>query len=1399
MHTKNQISLTRKTLYGIMLLGVFFSAFGGGNLTSVRAQEGAMDVPAGKTSYITYTNDSQGYKIDYPNSWYIYPYGVPGDYSNLNQLLLSTVSLIPNDDGEYPVAASNGSTIVIGLNSTAYSANDQSLKNFVETYLISPFFKPPSKEIQVGNLKFIELDGELGRLLFISNGPNVFSAFMPISNLDADQSIINSIISSLEFTRIQKVITSIDETPNSIPIVLYESQRGEISSQAVPSMKMPWDISLSFNYNSGPHGNGDVNYSACNPYVLSSLAGIDFSLRSTNEVLAAAGGTVTYYYEGTNSNYGVGQYVQIDHGGGWKTQYWHLSSIDQWVKDNLNVSNAVQQGQVLGKAGKTGGQNAEHLHFQLKDANGPYGWDGVSIDGYVVRSIIDATDTSRGLNYQGTLTKGNETLGSTFSYPCGSVTRQAKKWSGSSGTITAVGGPVYSSNSRKNGGTPGGSLNPPTLLSPSQGQTLTSRSVHFTWQSPNATNQNGYTFRLSVNSNPDTQPWLVDTGLGNEYSSYDYNFNADGTYYWHMRTWNISNQASNWVTRSFVINTSGGGGNNPPAGFTWCADEDGHCSFSGTADVVYGAVNSFTSPRSFTNGTDCNNGIFGDPISGTRKACYYKLTSPPPSGNLHVEYFNDKNLGGRCYDGYENSTYVFKNWGSGSPASGCNSDNFSARFTGTYNFSGGSYSFHCQHDDGCRIFIDGQLKLDAWWDSSFTGHDWGGSLSGNHEVKIEFYDSGGDARLEAFWSGAGYLPSGPSCTSGEWCGQYFGNKDLAGTPAVQRNEGNTNINYTWNDGGIGFGFPNDNFSARWQRNVYFAAGRYRFHIKTDDGGRLWVNNSQVINQWKDQGATEYTVDLDLGTGEIPLKFEYYENGGGAIAQMWWDTLQLYVPPSANFDAWPQSGNAPFTSTMHIVDTSNITSCSWDYGDGQTGTSCASTHDHIYNNAGIYTVSLTVNGPGGSDTLTLTDYITVSAAPATPANFIVSGATVSSLTLNWQDNSTNETGFNIYRWGYDGAQWTFIYLASVGANTTSYTQTGLDCGSDFNFYELSAYNANGESPHIGWIQGTTNACPASDLTVTNISFSPASPFTNEDVWVSVDVTNFSGNDAPGFWVDFYIDDTPTGCADWGSYYYYSSGLAANTTQTWWLRLPANSLTSGAHQFRAYADSGCEVTESDKTNNISNTTAFTLTVPASLPPAHDDLDTTRLISSLAYTDTVDVSGATTAWDDPYIPDCGGYGLVPGMTSVWYQYTPSSNISLSLDTIGSGYDIYIAVWTGSRGNLSPVACNDDIDTAGHNYQSSLQVSLNAGTTYYFEVAQFSDSYPLAAASTATGESNIELPPGTWIDPRLSGAGILAVQSIPSQKPTSDVGAQAGGMLQFHVSEITGAYQIFLPLVIR
>jgi hypothetical protein len=57
--------------------------------------------------------------------------------------------------------------------------------------------------------------------------------------------------------------------------------------------------------------------------------------------------------------------------------------------------------------------------------------------------------------------------------------------------------------------------------------------------------------------------------------------------------------------------------------------------------------------------------------------------------------------------------------------------------------------------------------------------------------------------------------------------------------------------------------------------------------------------------------------------------------------------------------------------------------------------------------------------------------------------------------------------------------------------------------------------------------------------------------------------------------------------------------------------------------------------------------------------------------------------------------------------------------MDTIGSNYDTYMAVWTGSRGSLTEVVCNDDASTT--EFASAIDITLIAGTTYFIEVAQF------------------------------------------------------------------------------
>ena len=93
-----------------------------------------------------------------------------------------------------------------------------------------------------------------------------------------------------------------------------------------------------------------------------------------------------------------------------------------------------------------------------------------------------------------------------------------------------------------------------------------------------------------------------------------------------------------------------------PAGYTFCSWENERCSFTGTKDVAYGANGTWTYRTGVTNGIDCNNGVFGDPIPGTFKACFIRdSTSPPVSGYdcgnqtaTGAYLFKDEFYGGDC-------------------------------------------------------------------------------------------------------------------------------------------------------------------------------------------------------------------------------------------------------------------------------------------------------------------------------------------------------------------------------------------------------------------------------------------------------------------------------------------------------------------------------------------------------------------------------------------------------------------------------------------------------------------------------------------------------------------------------------------------------------------------------
>jgi endo-1,4-beta-D-glucanase Y len=101
---------------------------------------------------------------------------------------------------------------------------------------------------------------------------------------------------------------------------------------------------------------------------------------------------------------------------------------------------------------------------------------------------------------------------------------------------------------------------------------------------------------------------------------------------------------------------------------------------------------------------------------------------------------------------------------------------------------------------------------------------------------------------------------------------------------------------------------------------------YTFYTLSDDGVRLWVNNKLVIDNWTDHAPTENRGTIALQAGAtVPIKLEYYENGGGAVAKLLWSSpsrSKEVIPSSQLFTTTDNADASSLQIVMFSVDSSD---------------------------------------------------------------------------------------------------------------------------------------------------------------------------------------------------------------------------------------------------------------------------------------------------------------------------------------------------------------------------------------------------------------------------------------------------------------------------------------------
>jgi hypothetical protein len=109
-------------------------------------------------------------------------------------------------------------------------------------------------------------------------------------------------------------------------------------------------------------------------------------------------------------------------------------------------------------------------------------------------------------------------------------------------------------------------------------------------------------------------------------------------------------------------------------------------------------------------------------------------------------------------------------------------------------------------------------------------------------------------------------------------------------------------------------------------------------------------------------------------------------------------------------------------------------------------------------------------------------------------------------------------------------------------------------------------------------------------------------------------------------------------------------------------------------------------------------------------NDDFSNALVIAAANFTNTVNISTATVATDDPGA--CG----IPTTHTIWYSFVAPTNMPVEAMISGTTTQISMGAYLGPRGGLSLITC-------GHGLQANLKFDATGGQTYYLMVGSAYD----------------------------------------------------------------------------
>ncbi|MGQ1910191.1 choice-of-anchor L domain-containing protein [Marinifilum sp. RC60d5] len=209
------------------------------------------------------------------------------------------------------------------------------------------------------------------------------------------------------------------------------------------------------------------------------------------------------------------------------------------------------------------------------------------------------------------------------------------------------------------------------------------------------------------------------------------------------------------------------------------------------------------------------------------------------------------------------------------------------------------------------------------------------------------------------------------------------------------------IHTNWGNGSPNTGLVgNDEFSIKYSGSfVVPVAGDYTFYTNSDDGVRLSIDGSYVIQNWDDHAPESDSGTVGLSKGEHTILLEYYEKGGGAVIELEWESSDAGIAKDV-FSKSSILNNTIVETTLKLDDSGNATLAAADVDPG------------FIDNCGVVSQKLSKSNFSSSDIGENTVVLTVKDASGN-SNTINVGVTVESadpsVSLSVGSNFINENG------------------------------------------------------------------------------------------------------------------------------------------------------------------------------------------------------------------------------------------------------------------------------------------------------------------------------------------------------------------------------------------------------